>query len=387
MGASYLVVVLLAGPFQTQPPDTTSSSSSTPAVRQLVERAPARRRAWSYADEEPPDSITDRKEHGIAYQRLADALRYDRVQGVSVGLGYRVEVPGVPFTDLHGTVRYGFSDERVTGRLSVARDAPDGRIALSGYRDVVNLDPFAPSPGIGNTLNALFVAHDDGDYALVHGASAAYETSIRSGLELALGARYERQLSVATAAGSEVNDFLGGSGEFPPNPPVDEGDFVGGYARLSGAGEFRWHATVDVLGGEGTATGRLYGEIRRSLGARSGLTIRLKSGLATAPTLPQMAFRLGGVGTVRGRDYGVRRGQAFWAAQMDVAPLPGRLRPVLYLDAGQAGRAGDLFSGPVPAGVGVGLSLFSGLLRFDLSRSVSPDEARLRLDIVVQAPR
>jgi hypothetical protein len=72
---------------------------------------------------------------------------------------------------------------------------------------------------------------------------------------------------------------------------------------------------------------------------------------------------------------------------MDVAPLPGRLRPVLYLDAGQAGRAGDLFSGPVPAGVGVGLSLFSGLLRFDLSRSVSPDEARLRLDIVVQAPR
>ena len=152
---------------------------------------------------------------------------------------------------LYGTARYGFSDDRVTGRLSLVRDAPDGRLIVSGYRDVVNVDPFAPAPGIGNTLNALFVAHDDGDYALVHGGSAGYETSLRTGLELAVGARYERQTSVAGEASSEVNDFLGGSGVFPPNAPVDEGRFVGGHVRLSGTGDFRWQATADVLGGEG----------------------------------------------------------------------------------------------------------------------------------------
>lgn len=44
-----------------------------------------------------------------------------------------------------------------------------------------------------------------------------------------------------------------------------------------------------------------------------GATIRVKGGLATRPTLPQMAFRAGSQGSVRGHDYGVQRGDAFWA--------------------------------------------------------------------------
>ena len=51
-------------------------------------------------------------------------FRYDRVQGLSFGLGYRVRMPGIQFANLYGTVRYGFSDDRVTGRLSLVRDAP-----------------------------------------------------------------------------------------------------------------------------------------------------------------------------------------------------------------------------------------------------------------------
>ncbi len=334
-----------------------------------------------------PDSVTDQGVHGIGYERLTDAVRYDRVQGVSLGLGYRVRIPGLAFTDVYGTARYGFSDDRVTARASVIRDAPGGRLTLSGYRDVVNVDPFAPAPGIGNTVNALFAAHDDADYALVQGGSFTYETSLSTGLELAAGARYERQTSVGRAAESEINDFLGGSGLFPLNPPVDDGRFGGGFARLNGLGALRWQATADVLGGEGEVTGRLYGEVRHGIGGRRGLTVRLKGGLATRPTLRQSAFRLGGVGTVRGHDYGERRGQAFWAAQLDLAPLGGRLRPVLFADLGQAGGAGSLFSGRVLAGVGAGLSLFGGLIRFDLSRSVSPDRPTVRFDFVIQAPR
>ena len=334
-----------------------------------------------------PDSVTDQRAHGIGYERLTDALRYDRVQGISLGLGYRVRVPGVAFTDVYGTARYGFSDDRVTARASVIRDAPGGRLTLSGYRDVVNVDPFAPAPGFGNTVNGLFAAHDDADYALFQGGSATYETSLSTGLELAAGARYERQTSVARAAESEINDLLGGSGLFPLNPRVDEGRFGGGFVRLSGVGALRWQATADVLGGEGEVTGRLYGEVRHGIGGRRGLTVRLKGGLATRPTLRQSAFRLGGVGTVRGHDYGERRGQAFWAAQLDLAPLGGRLRPVLFADLGQAGGAGSVFSGRVLAGVGAGLSLFGGLIRFDLSRSVSPDRPTVRFDFVIQAPR
>ena len=334
-----------------------------------------------------PDSVTGQRWHGFSYERLTDAFRYDRVQGISLGLGYRVRAPGLAFTNLYGTVRYGFSDERVTGRLSLVRDAPDGRLTVSGYRDVVSVDPFALAPGFGNSFNALFVAHDNADYALAHGGSAQYETSLRTGLELTLGARYERQTSVDRAAESEVNDFLGGTGVFPLNPPVDEGHFGGGFARLSGVGDLRWHATADVLGGAGTTTGRLYGDLSYGIGGSRGLTVRLKSGIATSPTLPQSEFRLGGIGTVRGHDYGERRGQSFWAAQVDVAPVKGRLRPVLFVDAGQAGGAESLLSGKVLAGAGVGLSMFGGFLRFDLSHSLAPDDPGLRFDIAVQQPR
>ncbi|MEZ0334434.1 MAG: hypothetical protein ACAI18_10520 [Gemmatimonadales bacterium] len=353
-----------------------------------VERIRETESALAYLAEGLPDSVTGERSHGFAYERLTDAFRYDRVQGLSLGLGYRVRLPAVQFTDLYGSVRYGFSDERVTGRLTVLRDAPGGRLALSGYRDVTGVDPFSPGHGVGNTLNALFVAHDDADYALLEGGSLRYETSLATGLDLGVGGRVERQTSAASQATSGLNDFLGGSGDFPPNPPVDEGTFGGAYVRLAGVRDTRWSLTADVLGGEGQTTGRLFGDLRRDLGGQRGLTVRIKAGIATAPTLQQSLFRLGGVNTVRGFDYGTGRGQSFWAAQLDIAPLPGRLRPVLFLDAGQAERPSELFSSKALAGGGIGLSMFSGLVRFDLSYPISTgSDGKVRFDIVVQAPR
>ena len=335
-----------------------------------------------------PDSITGQQARGIAYERLSDALRYDRVQGLSLGLGYRLRVPGARFTNLYGTVRYGLSDDRVTGRLSLVRDAPGGRVTLRGYRDIVEVDPFSPGRTVGNTLDALFAAHDNADYVLAEGGSASLETSLRTGLDLILGARVERQTSVRREAKSAVNDFLGGDGVFPANPPVDAGTLGGGSARLSHTGGVRWNLTADALGGGGRTTGRLYGDLRADPGGERGATLRLKGGIATSPTLQQSQFRLGGLATVRGFEYGERRGQAFWAVQLDVAPFGGRLRPVAFVDAGQAARPGDLFSSEALAGAGVGVSMFSGALRFDLSHPLTPDTGgKVRFDIVVQAVR
>ncbi len=335
-----------------------------------------------------PDSLTGVEAHGFAYERLSDALRYDRVQGLSLGLGYRVRMPGIQFANLYGTVRYGFSDERVTGRLSLVRDAPEGRLALSGYRDIAGVDPFSSGRTLGNTLNALFVAHDDADYLLAEGGAATFETSLRSGLDLILGARVERETSVSRQAESAVNDVLGGDGVFPSNPPIDEGTFGGGSVRLAHTGGIRWNLTADVLGGAGHATGRLFGDIRADVGEASGGTLRLKAGIATSPTLQQSRFRLGGQATVRGFDYGTGTGQAFWAAQLDLAPIRGRIRPVAFVDAGQAASPDDLFSSTVLAGAGVGVSFFGGALRLDLSHPLTPDSGgKVRFDIVVQAPR
>jgi len=335
-----------------------------------------------------PDSVTGQAVHGFGYERLSDAFRYDRVQGASFGLGYRVRAPGLTFANLYGTVRYGLSDNRVTGRLTLVRDAPGGRLTVGGYRDVTGVDPFSPGHTPGHTLNALFVAHDDADYLLAEGGGASYETSIRSGLDLVASARVEHQTSVAQEATSEINDFLGGDGNLPPNPSVDEGTFGGASMQLSHAGALRWSVTADLLGNADHSTGRLFGSLRADAGDRLGATLRLKAGIATSPTLQQSQFRLGGQATVRGFDYGFRRGQSFWAAQLDVTPFRGRLRPVVFADAGQAADPSDLFSSTVLAGAGAGVSLFGGALRFDLSYPLTPDiGGKVRFDIVVQAPR
>src|SRR6476620_5678053 len=205
----------------------------------------------------------------------------------------RVRPPGIRFANLYGTVRYGLSDDRVTGRLTLVRDAPSGRWTVGGYRDIVNADPFSPGPSLGNTLNALFAAHDDGDYVLAEGGAVGFEASIESGLDVVAGVRVERETSVARKAKSAVNDFLGGDGEFPPNAPVDPGTYGGASVRLSHAGTLPWNLTADVLGNGDRSTGRLYGDIRMEAGAPLGATLRLKAGIATGRTLLQSLFRLG----------------------------------------------------------------------------------------------
>ncbi|MEP7227942.1 MAG: hypothetical protein ABI785_11310 [Gemmatimonadales bacterium] len=337
----------------------------------------------------PQDTSTDTSTtHGIAFERLSDLLQYNRVQGLSLGAGYRVRLPGTRSTNAYGTLRYGLSDERITGRLTILGTAAGGPLALSGYHDIADLDPFSPGRSVSNTVNGLFAGHDNGDYALATGGSGSLGLPIRAGLELILVGRVERQASVSRVARSAVNNFLGGTGLFPPNPAVDEGTFAGASARLRGVGTTRWSLTADLLGGEAATTARLFGDIRRVIGSGLGITLRVKAGAATEPTMPQTLFRLGGLGTVRGFEYGTLRGPAFWAAQVDITPFRARVRPVIFLDAGQASPLSSLFSSSALVGGGVGVSLFSGLIRFDLSRAIAPDQpGKVRFDLVVRGVR
>lgn len=142
--------------------------------------------------------------------------------------------------------------------------------------------------------------------------------------------------------------------------------------------------TVDGLAGAGRSTGRIFGTVQLGAGP---LTTRTHLGLATLPTLPQMAFRAGGLGTVRGLDYGTQRGQALWSVQTDVALTRRLIRPILFLDAGQAGRLETLDTQKVLVGGGVGVSFFRGLVRLDLAHAITPDPGGFRVDLVFGAVR
>jgi hypothetical protein len=327
---------------------------------------------------------SERPSHGFGYERLSDALAYNRVQGLSVGLGYRITLPGTSSTGM-ATIRYGLSDERVTGRLSIVRELRRGYVRLSGYSDVADVDPMSQGRTISNTLNALFAGHDNADYSLSRGASLTWETPLAPALTLELSAGLDRRSSITRTARSAVNDFLGGTGVFPANPPIREGTFGSTSVRLRRPGRGGWMVTLDAIGGAGTTIGRLYGGLRRSIGRRPMLGLHLKAGTATEPGLPQTLFRLGGLNTVRGFEYGTRQGPAFWSVQAELTLLPGRIRPVLFADAGQAGRTVDLFSSTALLGGGAGLELLRGLIRLDLSRPISPHAAgKLRFDLVLR---
>jgi hypothetical protein len=338
--------------------------------------------------EDLSSELTGRRLHGINYERFADIVRYNRVQGLSFGFGYQLRAP-LDFTMLQGTARVGISDGRLTGRLSVVRDAPGGTVNLSGYREIREVEPFTRNFAIGNSINALFAAHDNADYYLGEGASLAFERALDRGIDLTLVGRFERHSSVEAEAESELNDLLGGSGRFPLNPGVLEGHFFGAAVRLDGERGFSgWSLTADGLLGEGEEVARLYGEIRQRFGHKRGLTISVKGGMASTDALPQALFRAGGLRSVRGYDYGSARGQAFWSVQSDFALSQSwGLRPVLFLDAGQAARPGDLFDQEPLLGVGIGASVLRGLIRFDLSHGLTGEGNELRFDIVFSAAR
>ncbi len=343
-----------------------------------------------------PSDLTGDKPVRFTYERTSDVFGFNRVQGYALGAGIGVRLPWWNFTNLYGTVRYGFSDETVTGRLGVVRNGPGWKLTVDGYYDIVDQDAISPGRNLVNSFNAIFTAHDNADYMLGGGGSANLNVPLGDRLDLRVGAKVEWEGTVETETGSGVNDFLGGSGVMPANAPITEGTFAGGSLALHQAGPVGWTLTADVLGGTGTVTGRAWGDLRLGFGASRGATFRLKSGVATTPVLPQMEFRAGGINTVRGYTYGTQRGAAFWSAQADVTPIAGPIRPVFFVDAGWAGDASDYFGGPPLVGAGIGLSIYSklfrtGIIRFDLSRALTqrdtPGNSAFRFDVILTAVR
>jgi hypothetical protein len=355
------------------------------------ERARATEASLAALSEELPDELTGRQAYGIGFERVSDVFQYNRVQGVSLGLGLRARAPG-RFNDVFVTGRYGFSDRRVTGRLSLVRDAPEGQFTLSGYRDIADVDPFSSGRTLANSVNALFVAHDEADYLLGTGAVASYEAALSDGLDVRVALFGERERSVLRRARSRVNELLGGDGLFGNVTPVREGTYGGATVGLEGYGPFHWGFGADALTGSGQTGARAYGTVRKGVGGTRGATVRLQAGIGTNDSLPQLAFRAGGQHSVRGFDYATQLGRGFWSAQLDVSPIGGSFRPVFFIDAGRAAAPRDLLSGRVLVGGGVGLSVFSrllrtSLLRFDFSHAISPSGGKWRFDLVFQASR
>jgi hypothetical protein len=267
-------------------------------------------------------------------------------------------------------------------RLTVRRDGPVGRLDLSGYRVLREAEPWTSGLGVGNSINALVTTHDDADYFLTSGGSLhwTWHRGLLRGIRVRAG--YEHHGSVDVGSGTLIGD-LWGSGTFQPNPPVDETLFGRGALDWAGwAGPVRLALGTEVLTDWSRVAGRAWldANVAFRVAGRSG-RLAARVGATRGDPLPQLAWRLGGPQTVRGYLYGERIGRHVWAAQLDLALTRSSfVAPVLFVDVG------DTFSGDPLVGVGGGLSILEGLIRFNLSAGVRP-ERDVRFDLMFRAPR
>jgi len=331
--------------------------------------------------EDLPRQWIGRRQFQMAWERFSDIVRFNRVQGVSLGAGLQFR-PGWAFTTILLTGRFGLGDAKPTASAVLRRDGPGGRWDLLAYWDVREVEPWTGGLGVGNSINAFFTGHDDAEYYRSLGGGMSYQWNTGFLRDFEFGAFVESHESTPTEVSAPIPNLFG-DGTFPTNRPVAEDVFLRGtLSRFTRIGFAELRGAAEVLGNPDTAVVRFWGSatIPFRVIRRTG-TLTLRAGAMAGDSLAQMDFRVGGPQTVRGYLYGTRVARQFWSAQLDFALRRSAIwAPVVYADIG------DTFSADPLIGGGVGLSLLNGMIRFSLSKGFHPAND-VRFDLVFRAPR
>lgn len=338
------------------------------------------------------------------YERGSDLFRYNRVEGLYLGLGARA-IPANPARarwSLYGTAGWAFAEATARGELagrwgaSVAR-APEPRVDLgaevAAYRRLLDIRSFRPTYDWEwiYTLPAALWGSDERDYYDAAGVEA-FATAFAGPWSGRVGARVEQHDSVSL---NTTRFLFGEAEEFPPLARAEPGTHAAlegslGYAFGPGAFGVGSSAIARVSAEAGLADFdfvRVIGMLsaRRELGP---LTVagRVDAGTVQGGAPPQRLFRFGGLEGLRGYEPGEFGGStAVLARSRVLVGLPPRsseplarfdvflippLRPALVL-VGETGRStvdpdlqdeldrlGSRVTGGWRSAVGAGLSIF-----------------------------
>ena len=338
--------------------------------------------------------LTLRTQSGYAPQpwRIEYGLgmsRYNRVEGLSTGIrADRSLGAGYAFT---GQARIGTADLQPNAEARMARS--DGRrtLALGAYRRLASASDWGNPLGFGASVNALLFGRDEGFYYRTAGVELAAIGEGRSVFEYRLfaerhdEAERETQLSVAKLLNNTVR--------FRPNIAAEEGEVLGTSLQLAGSrgADPQGLRLFGIVRGEGATGDWTYGRLAAELTTSHGLgpwvdgALTVAGGSSVGGVPVQRLWYMGGYGTVRGQDPATMVGDAFWLARAELGAKSIAARPIVFYDLGWAGaRDGWRHPGRPASGVGVGASFLDGLIRFDLSRGIWPEE-QTRADLYVEA--
>ncbi|HSJ23540.1 MAG TPA: hypothetical protein VK929_02575 [Longimicrobiales bacterium] len=347
-------------------------------------------------------------------------LRYNRVEALSVGA--RVTLP-LPHVTVEAVGRIGAADLHPNAELLLRRETMRRTLELRGYHQLATVDESRRALGAGNSLSALLLGRDEGEYFRATGASvtlappahrrrawdirlyAEAHGDVERGTHIAVPRAWRDDVFRENIAAYESRQ-AGAAIRVRPWWGTDPTAAQFGIDVLM-QGEHTWFPDDAGTGAVVRAQATLRGAVPLTAGVRLGaeLGAGLAHGTLDHATMdgvpPQRLFYLGGASTLRGYGPGT-----LWGPEM----LRGRLELARTFSFGGLAAFGDYArtsSGTITGGTalgdgewtnelfaaGAGLSLLDGLVRLDLAHGIGPrrgwqaEQARRgwRLDLHVDA--
>lgn len=315
--------------------------------------------------------------------------RYNRIEGLALGAKGQLDLGRL---GLEGTGRIATSDATLDLEGGVVRETGGAQLRVAGYYRLAAVDPTARSLGIGNSLNALVLGRDDGDYFRATGAELTIKPPLTLPQTFTVRLYAERQRRAIKRTDFSIPNLINDINVFRPNITADSADQFGAavtFRTQRGIDPERAQVTSDVTIDGATGTfdyGRASTTLRVTapLGPRVAGAIEVAGGMSTGRVPIQSYWYLGGPGTLRGYDGAATTGDAFWRARAELANRWPAARVVLFSDVARADSRDRLSLSHPLVGVGVGASFLDGLFRVDMTRAITAPTG-WRLDLYSDA--
>ena len=334
---------------------------------------------------QPPLTLNPRKLPRPEWTRGLRMMRYNRVEGLSAGLGGAQSIGGG--YSLSANARLGVADLYPNAEVSLTRSNIASAAFLTGYRRLVPAGDWGTPLGFGSSLSALLFGRDEGFYYRSVGAELGGRRE--SGTPYEWRFFVERQTSATPATRFALAGNL-----TMPNLAARSGWIGGTTLRAKpsyGSNPNGFRAFSDVRLEMATTGDSTYMRGALDLTLTAGLrnvvgALTLSSGHSAGLLPSQRRWFLGGAHTVRGQSPDTAQsGDAYWMARGELSRTVYGLRPVVFADVGWVGNRTRLAEVGRPlSGVGAGVSLLDGLIRFDVARGIHPSR-QVRVDLYVDA--
>ncbi len=303
---------------------------------------------------------------------LLQNARYNRIEALSLGAAARA-TSGQFGVEAVG--RIGLADLKPGLEVALTGRGRSTAWRIGGYHGLAIANPETRAFGAVNSLSALFLQRDDGEYFRTTGIALSGETGDGGWLAWRLYAERQRPAWVETQA--SLPHLFSADQLFRPNLVADSAEQAGAAIGLRMGRQISRSAwlggdlaldasTGDFRFGRGSAT------LRAIVTPGSSWALALEGAAGTSRgTLPaQSRFFLGGPATLRGYGGAAIHGDAFWRARAEVGNSFPAARLTAFSDAGWAGPRSAFSTGRALLGAGIGASFLDGLIRLDLARAL-----------------